>query len=162
MKLNDAIIENIVINESECENVSEFLNKLSKLDDVIADIYLNFKKVASAKVTFVEDNLWLIANISGMFRVRNSTLINYVTIKLHQRNCDTVIISTSSHVSEFIESLDHSFTLKFKVSSITPCNITNVCHPASCIECLNTRRLNGINLDSSCDINKDVDVCLEC
>lgn len=161
MKLNDAIIENKVLNKVEYNNLSEFIKDLIKSDTIVADIYLNFKKVATSRVLFSESSDWLIANLNGTFSLLDTVFVNYINIKLHEINSDIILISSSSKVCTFIENNDQEFHLNFKVTSLVPYNERKFNQPQSFIKCLKVNTLNKSKLDCLKGINDDIELEIE-
>ena len=157
---NPARIENKILNDIEYENISDFIKDLQRQKDIVADVYLNFKRVLISNVIFSESSDWLIANIVGAFSLTEPLFVDYITIKLHQLNKDIILASSSSKVNEYIEKCSQEVRFNFVIGSLVPCNERKIDLSPSSIKSSNNN-YKPSQFSSLKSINDDISIEVE-
>ena len=89
MILNNAVIERYLIDGKTFEDTKEFIDALLACDDLVADVYVNYKRVASGPLSLSVNNSWVIANVDERMSITNMDGSAYViNIVAHQLGCD--------------------------------------------------------------------------
>lgn len=131
MILNSAIIERYLIDGKTYEDTKEFIDALLACDDLVADVYVNYKRVASGPLSLSVNNSWIIANVDERMSITNMDGSAYViNIVVHQLGCDEledVIMRSTSPLSTFIDPGDIDADLYFSVMATVP-ECTQECH----------------------------------
>lgn len=131
MILNSAVIERYLIDGKTYEDTKEFIDALLACDDLVADVYVNYKRVASGPLSLSVNNSWVIANVDERMSIINMDGNAYViNIVVHQLGCDEledVIMRSTSPLSTFIDPGDIDADLYFSVMATVP-ECTQECH----------------------------------
>ena len=131
MILNSAVIERYLIDGNTYEDTKEFIDALLACDDLVADVYVNYKRVASGPLSLSVNNSWIIANVDERMSITNMDGSAYViNIVVHQLGCDEledVIMRSTSPLSTFIDPGDIDADLYFSVMATVP-ECTQECH----------------------------------
>lgn len=131
MILNSAVIERYLIDGNTYEDTKEFIDALLACDDLVADVYINYKRVASGPLSLSVNNSWIIANVDERMSIINMDGSAYViNIVVHQLGCDEledVIMRSTSPLSTFIDPGDIDADLYFAVMATVP-ECTQECH----------------------------------
>lgn len=131
MILNSAVIERYLIDGKTFEDTKEFIDALLACDDLVADVYVNYKRVASGPLSLSVNNSWIIANVDERMSIINMDGSAYViNIVVHQLGCDEledVIMRSTSPLSTFIDPGDIDADLYFAVMATVP-ECTQECH----------------------------------
>lgn len=131
MILNSAIIERYLIDGKTYEDTKEFIDALLACDDLVADVYVNYKRVASGPLSLSVNNSWIIANVDERMSITNIDDSAYViNIVVHQFGCnelEDVIMKSTSPLSTFIDPGDIDADLYFAVMATVP-ECTQECH----------------------------------
>lgn len=131
MILNSAVIERYLIDGNTYEDTKEFIDALLACDDLIADVYVNYKRVASGPLSLSVNNSWIIANVDERMSITNMDGNAYViNIVAHQLGCDEledIIMKSTSPLSTFIDPGDVDADLYFAVMATVP-ECTQECH----------------------------------
>jgi hypothetical protein len=131
MILNSAVIERYLIDGKTYEDTKEFIDALLACDDLVADVYVNYKRVTSGPLSLSVNNSWIIANVDERMSITNMDGSAYViNIVVHQLGCDKledVIMKSTSPLSTFIDPGDIDADLYFAVMATVP-ECTQECH----------------------------------
>lgn len=124
MILNSAVIERYLIDGKTYEDTKEFIDALLACDDLVADVYVNYKRVVSGPLSLSVNNSWIIANVDERMSITNMDGNVYViNIVVHQLGCDEledIIMTSTSPLSTFIDQGDIDADLYFSVMSTVP------------------------------------------
>lgn len=124
MILNSAVIERYLIDGKTYEDTKEFIDALLACDDLVADVYVNYKRVASGPLSLSVNNSWIIANVDERMSITNMDGNAYViNIVVHQLGCDEledIIMTSKSPLSTFIDPGDIDADLYFSIMSTVP------------------------------------------
>lgn len=131
MILNSAVIERYLIDGKTYEDTKEFIDALLACDDLVADVYVNYKRVANGPLSLSVNNSWIIANVDERMSITNIDGSAYViNIVVHQFGCnelEDVIMKSTSPLSTFIDPGDIDADLYFSVMATVP-ECTQECH----------------------------------
>lgn len=131
MILNKAVIERYLIDGKTFEDTKEFIDALLACDDLVADVYVNYKRVASGPLSLSVNNSWIIANVDERMSITNMDGNAYaINIVVHQLGCnelEDIIMRSTSPLSTFIDPGDIDADLYFAVMATVP-ECTQECH----------------------------------
>lgn len=135
MKLNDATIFNMTLDDKPICRLKEFINSILHRHDLVADVYLNDKLAFTANAHMIVDNNYMFAAISDEFALNERTDINHISVQIRQANKervkDSILIESFTEHNITIEPVDCNASLYFKVCNVTPFCTTKCTVPES-------------------------------
>jgi hypothetical protein len=161
MKLPNANLVNATLDGVTYKSVREFLNKLIKTRNLVADIYVNTHLLMSCHVSTYVTNGYIIASVDGRFRLTKEETLNNLIIHVRQANSDDNIFELVTLASGIIPHVDIDADINFCIGSVFPNNTSKLNIPNTDFKPLFTNKLTEIDLDTQPSVNPDVIVVKE-
>ena len=145
MILNSAVIERYLIDGKTYTDTKEFIDALLACTDLVADVYVNGKKVASGLLNLDVNNNWIIGNVDERLSITNMDGSAYnINIVVHQLGKDEItdiIMTSTSPLNTFIDPGDCDADLYFSIMSTVP-ECTQRCYvPDSAFRAMGTNNI---------------------
>jgi hypothetical protein len=156
MKLPGANLVNATLDGVTYKSVREFLNKLIRTRNLVADIYVNTHLLMSCHVSTYVTNGYIIAAVDGRFRLTKEETLNSLIIHVHQANSDENIFELVTLASGIIPHVDIDADINFCIGSVFPNNTSKLNIPNTDFKPLFTSKLPEIDLDAQPSVNPDV------
>lgn len=156
MKLPGANLVNATLDGVTYKSVREFLNKLIKTRNLVADIYVNTHLLMSCHVSTYVTNGYIIASVDGRFRLTKEEILNNLIIHVRQANSDENIFELVTLASGIIPHVDIDADINFCIGSVFPNNTSKLNIPNTGFKPLFTNKLPEIDLDAQPSVNPDV------
>lgn len=159
MILNSAVIERYVIDDKTFSDTKEFIDALLACNDLVADVYVNGKKVASGLLNLDVNNNWIIGNVDERLSITNmdgnAYNINIVVHQLGKDEITDIIMTSKSPLSTFIDPGDCDADLYFSIISTVP-ECTQRCYvPDSVFRVMGTNNIvpKDFSNDEECPVD---------
>jgi len=159
MILNSAVIERYVIDDKTFSDTKEFIDALLACNDLVADVYVNGKKVASGLLNLDVNNNWIIGNVDERLSITNMDGSAYnINIVVHQLGKDEItdiIMTSKSPLNTFIDPGDCDADLYFSIISTVP-ECTQRCYvPDSVFRAMGTNNIvpKDFTNDKECPVD---------
>ena len=156
MKLPGANLVNATLDGVTYKHTQEFLNKLIKTRNLVADIYVNTHLLMSCHVSTYVTNGYIIASVDGRFRLTKEEILNSLIIHVRQANSDENIFELVTLASGIIPHVDIDADINFCIGSVFPNNTSKLNIPNTGFKPLFTNKLPEIDLDAQPSVNPDV------
>ena len=165
MRLNHTVIENKAIGDVAypSSNCYEFIKALKASTDMVADVYVDGKRLATSGVRFTIKDDWLCGRVSFRFSLASSRVASIVVVKVYKAGYreSTITLSSMAMVNECIDSGDQQAELQFVVMSVVPYNSRRAPRLKSSITSLKSSLLEPVNFedlpaDDTIEVEPDV------
>lgn len=158
MILNSAVIERYLIDGKTYTDIKEFIDALLACTDLVADVYVNSKRVASGMLNLSVNNNWIIGNVDERLSIINMDAASSINIVVHQlghNELEDIIMKSTSPLNTFIDPGDCDADLYFSIMSTVP-ECTQRCYvPDSVFNAMGTNNITPKDFDNPVECPDD-------
>ena len=158
MKLNDAHIENMLDAAGNELTLVRKFGEVVKHAELVADVYMNDRKVFTAPVCVTENTGYLMASIDGRFALDPAITLERVLVRVRHVGRDEVLFSSNTvGVNQPIDAYDYDADIYFRLMNVWEGNTTRTRAPETKFRCLYKNTFGTINLDEQPSAYDDVE-----
>ncbi len=158
MKLNDAHIENMLDTAGNELTLVRKFGEVVKHAELVADVYMNDRKVFTAPVCVTENTGYLMASIDGRFALDPAITLERVLVRVRHVGREEVLFSSNTvGVNQPIDAYDYDADIYFRLMNVWEGNATRTRAPETKFRCLYKNTFGTINLDEQPSAYDDIE-----